>query len=118
MALLPESGGRVPASCSLLSPQSTEVASGGQGGKDRIHSKPPPGPATACLAGPGGGRAAAVLEGDPTPARGLQEALHEGQAVRVPPRVLGGTWGAHPRALGGLHLLSGEDAVLGCHGAQ
>lgn len=108
----------MPASCSLLSPQSTEVASGGQGGKDRIHSKQTPGPAAACLAGPRGGRAAAVLEGDPTPARGLQEALHEGQVVRVPPRVLGGTRGAHPRALGGLRLLSGEDTVLRCPGAE
>lgn len=34
-ALLPESGGRVLASCSLLSLQSTEVASGGWGGEDR-----------------------------------------------------------------------------------
>lgn len=99
--------GPLPASCLLLSTQSTEVASRGGEARTGTHSKQMPGPAAACFAGPRrAGRRAAVLERGSGLALRLQEALHEGQVVWVPPRVLGGAWRAYPRALGGLHLLS------------
>lgn len=82
VALLPESGGRVPASCWLLSPQSgggrAEVASRGPGrrGQEFTASKrqgrPPP-----ALLGRGVAGRPAVLEGGPGPALRPQEALHE-----------------------------------------
>lgn len=106
MAPLPESGA---AASVLLAPVHAEHGGSlsGRGSEDR-NSQQANARACCCLLrwAEEGWAAAAVLERGSGPALRLQEALHEGQVVWVPPRVLGGAWRAYPRALGGLHLLS------------
>lgn len=108
MALLPESGG----ACGVLLAPVAEVASRATEARTGIHSKQMPGPAAPALLGQGVAGRPAILERGSGPALRLQEALHEGRVVWVPPRVLRGARGAHPRALGGLHLFSQEDIFL------
>lgn len=117
VAPLPESG---PCSV-LLAPVPAEHGGSlsGRAGEDRNSQQANAGPLPPASLGRGvAGRWLAVLEGGSGPALGLQKALHEGQVVWVPPRVLGGTCSAHSWALGGLHLLSREGAFLRRPGAD